>query len=169
MEPNRIVAVGNCCLLQKGTVEGARTTSAAVADDCPNDCVTISPCMQPTCVHAVHAAAAAPVTASNVRDVGLKDAPLPSLFPAEPGPPAPVSDCDSHATHSIHHTTTTHCIAAMYNSGAPLAAVVGIDRTLPTISGSVVVLHSHIQACSTRMAVAHRETQKHFSLPHSMV
>lgn len=40
---------------------------------------------------AVNAAAAPTVNANNVKDVGLKDAPLPSLFPVEPAQPAPVS------------------------------------------------------------------------------
>lgn len=43
-------------------------------------------------VHAVAAPARAPATAKTVSNVGLKDAPLPSLFPPEPAPPAPVSD-----------------------------------------------------------------------------
>jgi hypothetical protein len=53
-----------------------------------------------TCVHVltsvrmtavIKAQAAAVATPSSVASVGLTDAPLPSLFPPEPKPPAPVS------------------------------------------------------------------------------
>jgi hypothetical protein len=52
------------------------------------NCVT-----HPGCLHHIApvAAAAAVASPSSVADVGLKDAPLPSLFPAELPPPAPVS------------------------------------------------------------------------------
>jgi hypothetical protein len=46
-------------------------------------------------VHAVAAPAKAPATARTVNDVGLKDAPLPSLFPPEPAPAAAVSAFDA--------------------------------------------------------------------------
>jgi len=51
-------------------------------------------------VHAVAAPAKAPATARTVNDVGLKDAPLPSLFPPEPAPAAAVSAVDA-TTHEM--------------------------------------------------------------------
>ena len=47
--------------------------------------------------------APSPVNSKNVNTVGLKDAPLQSLFPAEPKPPAPVGHLHVPTAHAWRH------------------------------------------------------------------
>ena len=47
--------------------------------------------------------APSPVNSKNVNNVGLKDAPLQSLFPAEPKPPAPVGHLHVPTAHAWRH------------------------------------------------------------------
>jgi len=65
-------------------------------------------------------APARPAVVSKVADVGLKDAPLKSLFPPEIPPPGPVSPAAAAAPHADTHTPSTHLGARCQPAGGAL-------------------------------------------------
>eukprot|EP00878_Enallax_costatus_P001750 GHUV01001906.1.p1 GENE.GHUV01001906.1~~GHUV01001906.1.p1 ORF type:complete len:577 (+),score=160.19 GHUV01001906.1:672-2402(+) len=73
--------------MQLRQLQRQTTRSAGVASVPTTRPVRSSRC--PVKVNAIAAPPKPPATSRNVNDVGLKDAPLPSLFPPEPKPPAP--------------------------------------------------------------------------------
>lgn len=77
-------------------------------------------------VSAVAAPAKSPVTSGNVNDVGLKDAPLPSLFPPEPKAPAPVSSVSYSSLAAEPHGTGVCLVLPAVAAAKPLESPVTI-------------------------------------------
>jgi hypothetical protein len=102
---------------------------------------------------AVNAAAASTVNAKNVKDVGLKDAPLPSLFPVEPAPPAPVSVA---ARVSMAQLPVIVLVTVQPgNTAATAAALVAVPQfSFLSRQGTMCAVYLHLSAVRAAAAAA---------------